>query len=338
MLGYAWRVLTRHRSLWGPTAACALVAAVPGVLVATVLSPSLTALLLSGDPVVAYRLLPDPLVSGGVTGALAWTGIAAATIVILAAWTRLYIAALWISLEERDSGFGTALKVTKSRWRTAFIIHLEALLAVGTVLCATGFLFFIGPTGGGGGTGAFLVITIVLLFRSVVRVASTLALRAATFDNVDHLTSWRRGFEIMHIRRSEALAAWMMLVAIGAALWIGGRLITPVLQETLLAYPYDSGYTTARGTGAAHLCGADRGIPPGAFDRSVDGRLSRRRRPPRNATDTPGIGSGSMDHQGARGAGSARPHRQRDPDRDRCALRAIDGSRASWRRGTRDNP
>ncbi|MPZ70801.1 MAG: hypothetical protein GEU71_14930, partial [Actinobacteria bacterium] len=246
MLGYAWRVLTRHRSLWGPTAACALVAAVPGVLVATVLSPSLTALLLSGDPVVAYRLLPGPLVSGGAPGALAWGGIGVASMAVLAVWTRLYIAALWISLEDRDAGFVTALRDTKSRWGTAFLIHLEALVAVGTVLCATAFLFFIGPTGGGGGTGAFLVITIVLLFRSVVRVASTLALRAATFDDMDHLSSWRRGFEIVHIRRSEALAAWMMLVAIGAALWIGGRLITPVLQETLLAYPHDSGYTTAR--------------------------------------------------------------------------------------------
>ena len=246
MLGYAWRVLTRHRSLWGPTTACALVAALPGVLVATVLSPSLTALLLSGDPVVAYRLLPDPLVSGGITGALAWIGVVATSIVVVAAWTRLYIAALWVSLEDRDTSLRAALKDTKGRWRTAFAIHLEALVAVGTVLCATGFLFFIGPAGGGGGTGAFLVITIVLLFRSVVRVASTLALRAAAFDNVDHQTAWRRGFEIMHIRRSEAIAAWMMLVAIGAALWIGGRLITPVLQETLLAYPHNSGYTTAR--------------------------------------------------------------------------------------------
>lgn len=246
MLGYAWRALTHRRSLWAFATVCALLAALPGSFIATVLSPSLTALLLSGDLEVAYRLLPEPLVSGGSTGAVAWGLVGAASIAVLALWTRLYIAALWTSVEGRDPGFVSALRDTKGRWRTAFLIHLEGLVVLGTVLCASAFLFFIGPTGGGGGTGAFLVITIVLLFRSVVRVASTLALRAATFDGMDHLSAWRRGFEIMEVRRSETLAAWMTLVAVGATLWLGGRLITPVLQETLLAYPHDSGYTVAR--------------------------------------------------------------------------------------------
>lgn len=246
MLGYSWRVLTRKRPLWVPTTICALLTAAPGLLMATVLAVPLTALLLSGDPLVALRLLPGPLNSAGWRGSLSWGLVGVGSLIVLALWTRIYVAALWLSIEERDATFRDALRDTRAHWRTAFLVHLEALVAIGVVVSSVVFLLIIARTGGASGTGVFLAISIVLMFRSVVRVGSTLALRATVFDGMDHLDAWRRGFAIMSERRSETIAAWMTLLAAGAAVWIGGRLITPVLQEITLAYPHDSGYALAR--------------------------------------------------------------------------------------------
>ncbi|HEX2050230.1 MAG TPA: M1 family metallopeptidase, partial [Actinomycetota bacterium] len=88
---------------------------------------------------------------------------------------------------------------------------------------------------------------------AAARVVVTLAARAAVFDGQRAPAAWRRASALVRRRRRDVVAAWMVLASLGAVVWIGGRLLSPVLQDTALAYPHDSAYAAGRELGHALL-------------------------------------------------------------------------------------
>ncbi len=245
MLGYAWRLITRRRALWFPTTVLAALAGLPGLLAATFFAAPVTALLLAGDPLAAVDLLPGPLSEAAASGIVAWVGVGVGALALLAIWTRIYVVALWLS-REGDASLREAFGATRSRWGPAYLVYLEGLVAIGVVVGAVLFLMILTPEAAGGSFGVFFSIGTVVAIRSVIRIVMSLSLRACTLGGEPHLDAWRTGVSILRERRSESIAAWMTLMAAGVGIWIGGRLISPVLQDTLFAFPSDSGYGYAR--------------------------------------------------------------------------------------------
>jgi hypothetical protein len=247
MLAYARRVLVDRPALWGPTAACALLGGLPGTLAATVLAAPLLALLLTGDPVLAFTLLPDPLTEAG-SGVIAWTGVAIAGALTLAIWSRLYAMAVWTSDERNEPGIRRARAATASSYRTVFVLYLQALGLIGGVAAV---LALVAILAGGGPTG-FATVTVitaaavVVTVRTIVRIFLTLAIRAAVLDGRRGHSAWQKARAVASERRREVTAAWIVLVALGASLWITGRLITPILQATAFDYPSGSVYSLTR--------------------------------------------------------------------------------------------
>jgi hypothetical protein len=88
--------------------------------------------------------------------------------------------------------------------------------------------------------------SILFAGRVIVRVVLTLAIRSAVLEGTPARRSWAKGIEIVRERRRDAVAAWVALVAAGAAVWIGGRLIAPILQDTALDFPSGSAYVAYR--------------------------------------------------------------------------------------------
>jgi hypothetical protein len=244
VLPYAWKCLSGRSSLWLPALGCALILAAPGVVVATFLAVPAVSLAVTGDPALALSLLPDPLRGGG--SIPAWAGISLAVALLMMLYARLYSVALWASHAEHDPGVGAAWRGSRPRWRSVLFLYLQGYGAVALALAALGGLviFSGGPALSVG--DVFIAGSLIVLARTVVRVVLTIALRAAILDDLRGRTAWRQAFALLRRRRSDAVAAWVSLLAAGVAVWIGGRLVSPVLQETSLAYPAGSSYTLLR--------------------------------------------------------------------------------------------
>jgi hypothetical protein len=244
MLGYAWRTLTRRPSLWPPALALALMAAIPGSIAALFLARPGTGLLVSGDLVLAARLLPPGLraplpvvLAGAVVGAL----------VALCVWSRIYAAAVWASSLGNDTALAAGWRATRSEWRSVALLYAQVwgAVAVGVALVVALVLAGASP-----GTG-LLLLSLVIVARTVLRVGLTVAVRVAVFEGESGRRAWRRAREMIAERRTDATALWVALLACGVGIWIGGRLIAPVVQETALDYAAGTVHTFARE--GAHL-------------------------------------------------------------------------------------
>lgn len=247
MLGYAWRVTTGRPPLWLPAAVCALIAALPGAIVAAALLVPATALLLTADVELGLRLLPAPL-SGGPGAPLAWAGAGLAAVALGVAWFRLYCAALMLSDERTEPSVRAAMRATKSSWPRALVVQVEGLVLIAVSALVLALLAMPAASGLG---GILVSAGLLLMARAVIRAAVTLALRAIVLDGRAHRDAWHTALSILSTRRGDALAAWMVLLAAGVAVWIGGRLVTPALQETAFVYP--AGSTRALGREAVQL-------------------------------------------------------------------------------------
>jgi hypothetical protein len=243
MLGYALRCVRERPALWVPALILALLAAIPGALVATLLAPSATALLLTGDASVARALLPRSV------DAAPWA--AAAAVAVAFVWIRLVNLLVWCSDDRKPATLADAWRGTRRLWWKAFVLYAEAQMAVvAVILLLLSIALFAAPAQIAA-LVTFAAVAIAIAARAVVRVALNLALRAAVLDGATHGESWRAARRVLGARKHEAVAGWIALVAAGVALWIGGRLVTPVLQDTALEYGHESTATVFRE--AAHV-------------------------------------------------------------------------------------
>ncbi|MGH2787501.1 MAG: M1 family metallopeptidase [Actinomycetota bacterium] len=242
MFDYAWRLLKTRRSLWVPAAGCALLAAVPGSLIAIFFALPVMVLVLRGDPVLALELAPGPFDRP----AVAVTGAVAMLAVGLAVWSRLYAAAVWASDDRNDPGVLRAFRASRRKWLRVFALYsfvycvlIAAAAAVAVLIAATADASAVLTLG-------FVAGSILLIGRVILRVALTLAVRSVVLEGTSPKQSWSKALSVLRHRRREAVAVWVSLVAAGAAVWIGGRLIAPILQDTALDFPSGSGYVAYR--------------------------------------------------------------------------------------------
>ena len=244
MLPYAWKCLTGRSSLWLPALGCAFILTAPGVVIATFLAAPAVSLAVTGDPALALSLLPDGL--KGSESILAWAGIALAAAFATTLYARLYSVALWASRAENEPGLGAAWRGSRHRWRTVLWLYLQGYSAFVVGFAALAALVIASAGGTLSISDVFIAGSFALIARSVVRIALTLAVRAAILDDARGRAAWGRALAILRDRRADAVAAWVSLLAAGVAVWMGGRLVSPVLQETSLAYPARSSYTLLR--------------------------------------------------------------------------------------------
>jgi hypothetical protein len=242
MLQYGWRLLNSRGALWIFGLGCALLAALPGALAGTLLATPVVAFLLTGNPLLALSLLPGLNVGAGPAVAV-WVGIGLAVLCGLCVWSRLYTAAVWGSDDSNDAGIAAAIAATRGRWRRVVRIYVESGLLLVCVVVPLASLAFasgaLGPT-------AIFVLVVVLAARSLIRVTTTLAIRASVLDLARDRDAWRKAVGLLRERRADAAAVWIALLGIGAAMWLGGRLISPVLQDTAFDYPAISSYAAFR--------------------------------------------------------------------------------------------
>ena len=244
MLPYAWKCLTGRTSLWLPALGCALLVAAPGVVIATFLAVPAVALAVSGNLALAISLLPDLLKGAGAIPV--WIGILLGVVVLAALYARLYSIALWGSHADNDPGVGAAWRGSRQHWRSVLLLYAQGygVVVAAIVVLGGAILFSGGPALSVG--DVFVVGSLMLIARTLVRVALTIAVRAAVLDGLRGRAAWRRAVDLLRQRRADAVAAWVSLLAAGVAIWIGGRLVSPVLQETSLAYPAGSSYALLR--------------------------------------------------------------------------------------------
>jgi hypothetical protein len=244
MLQYAWQTLTSRGSLWLPALGCALLAAVPGALAGTVFAAPVVAFVLTGNPLLALSLLPDGF-TGGAAATVAWIGVGVTLLAALCVWSRFYAAAVWISDPSKEPGFAAALRETRDRWRAVAGVYVQSgLLLVCVLVPAAALAFAAGGVSTGG--AALLLVAVALGARTLIRITATLAIRATVLDTADSRSAWRQAVGVMKKRRGDTAAVWIGLVAIGAAVWMGGRLISPILQDTAFDYPAGSSYAALR--------------------------------------------------------------------------------------------
>ena len=245
MLSFAWHRVSERPTMWVVAAACALLLAVPGALAATHLATPFVALLLTGDVGLAMTLLPEPL--SGSSAPAGWAAVAIAAVIALLIWSRLFAAGVWVSAPgEEPAGLRAALHATRVEWRSVALLYLQSYVVIAALIVGV-LAAGLAVAGGEGFTAMGLfAIGVVALLRSAVRVTATTAIRAAVLDGCNSSASWRRALEILRERRTDAAAVWFALVASGAAVWMGGRLISPVLQDTALEYPATTRYAVTR--------------------------------------------------------------------------------------------
>ena len=244
MFPYARQMLARRPLLVSCLVCSALIALGPLAL-ATVLAPAVAGLLLTGELSVAGHLLPEPLAAG--SGPL-WIGAAAGLFSALGLWCRIYSVAVWDSDDRHSSGFRSSWIATRAHWRRVFLLYLQAYAALAIVIALFGgILLFTGRGPAGGIVTALLAgAGIILAIRTVLRIGLSLAIRSALFDGTSSAASWRAGRHLMRERRRDVAAAWIFLLAIGASLWFGGRLLSPILQDTAMSFPNGSAYAWGR--------------------------------------------------------------------------------------------
>jgi hypothetical protein len=243
VLGYAADILKARRELWPPALLLTLIAGAPGALVATLLAPAATTLLLTADPVVALHVLPEPWRTGD---PLAWGATVLGLLAVGLLWVRLYLLLLWISDVRKSGGLAAAWRATRPGWRRGLALYAEAQAAVLLVFALFLVPVFTFASSDVALLAAFGATFVAFVLRAAIRVALTMALRGVALDGCRHVDAWKEARAVLRERRRDAVAAWVTLAAAGVAVWIGGRLITPVLQDTALRYGHASPSTFLR--------------------------------------------------------------------------------------------
>jgi hypothetical protein len=258
VFSYARRLLAHRPALWAAALGCAALLAIPGAVVAILLVPPTTMLLLTGDPLLAADVIPEEVArTGWLVPALI---VAPAALTLL--YNRLYAVLLWESDEERPAGWRASWRSTRRIWLKVLALNalLWATLVVAIALVAGATVLALA---GSAGAATLMLLTgtgVVLVIRTIGRILVTLAARAAILEDRAMLEAWRSARASLKDRRRHIVAAWASLLALGVAAWIGGRFITPILQDTALDFPLLSPYLFARE--AAQLAFA---IPVEAF-------------------------------------------------------------------------
>lgn len=241
MLAAARNVLVSRPGLWLAAAACTLLAAIPQALVVTLGAAGGVAFLLTGDAGLALAVWEEtPGLSSGLLAAGAALLVAGFLV-----WVRLYAIAILMSRPGEATRWTEARTSTRGAWRRVAWMHLQsyaALLLVAAVVAVTAASA--GPASFG--TLILLGALVFAVIRTVVRIVLSVALRAAVLDGLPSLMAWRTGARFVRAARHEVAITWVGLVAIGVSVWIGGRLITPALQDTAYDYPSTSAYELAR--------------------------------------------------------------------------------------------
>ena len=241
MLAAARQVLVTRPGLWAAAGLCAVLAALPVAAAVTVGAAGGVAFLLTGDPALALDiwertpgLSPEILAGGAVALAVGFV-----------LWVRLYAIAICLSRTEGTTSWREARATTSRTWRTVLLMQVQAyaVLAVAAVVLAL-VLAVTGPAAFG--TLILLGALAFAVFRTIFRIVLSVAQRAAVFDGLPSLQAWRSAARYVRARRHDVAITWVGLIAIGVSFWIGGRLVTPVLQDTAFDYPSTSGYELGR--------------------------------------------------------------------------------------------
>ena len=246
MIDYVRTCLTsapRARTLWATGFALATLSALPVALAATLLAPSAAALLFTGDLALAFSLAPG---GEGLPGGV-WAPVLVGLVAGVLLWGRVYAVAVWASDEANDGGLRTSLQATRGVWKTVTALYFHYGLAMGGLFACAFAPTLVGDPQSASPTIGLLLIALGL--RTVIRIVLTLGIRAAVLEGLAGRAAWRKGWALLGARRGNVLAAWSTLVALGLTVWIGGRLLSPVLQDTALDYPGSSAYALAREAG-----------------------------------------------------------------------------------------
>jgi Peptidase family M1 domain len=241
---YARECLATRPAVWVAALPCAFLVAVPTALVTTALAPAVVSLLFTADLSLAFGLLPRLISSNPGNGILVTCLGMLGTILGAALYSRFFSVAVWASDDRNDNGFRAAWEATRRSWRPVLALNVLAGMASVALL---GVILL--PVGAGGAAVSTMTLTGLagaLAVRSFLRVLLTLAARHAVLETCGAGNALRRARLLLAARRHEAVAAWCALVALGGAVWIGGRLLSPVLQDTAFDYPSTSGYAVAR--------------------------------------------------------------------------------------------
>ena len=249
MFGHARKCLEGRPLLWGAAAACAVLAALPGTFVAVALATPLTALALSADPVLVGSLLPGPL-GAGWAGWWSWALLALVVGAGTALWARIYAVAVHQTGETVEGSSWTA---TRTSWKTVLLLQVHAWLAlIAIVAVVTVGLVALSVVATETATLLGLAAALaILVFRILLRIVWSLAVRAAVFDGATSRAAWSLGRARLKETSRDAAAAWVALLAAGVTVWLTGRFVSPILQDTALQFPPGSRFNLARE--AAHL-------------------------------------------------------------------------------------
>ncbi|HEV2756973.1 MAG TPA: M1 family metallopeptidase [Actinomycetota bacterium] len=241
MLAAARNVLVSRPGLWLAAGTCTLLAALPQALIVTLGAAGGVAFLLTGDPGLALAVWKQtPGLSPGVLGAAAVALVAGFLV-----WARLYAIAILMSRPEEAVAWGEARAATGRLWWRVAGMHLQSYVVLAL---AAAVLAVAAASAGPASFGTLLLLGAVAfaLARAFLRIVLSIALRAAVLDGLPSLLAWRTAGRFVRAVRHEVAITWVGLVVIGVSVWIGGRLITPVLQDTAYDYPSTSAYEIAR--------------------------------------------------------------------------------------------
>jgi hypothetical protein len=241
MLPAARNVLVTRPALWAAAAVCTLLVAIPQALLATAGAAGAVAFLLTGDAGLALEIwerAPGSSPAAAAAGAVALAGG-------FVLWARLYAVAIALSRTEASVGWREAALATRGRWRRVALMHLHVYLTLAAAALLLGLAAAVaGPSAFG--TLVLLAAGAFLLARTLLRIVLSIALRAVVLEDAGVMAAWRGAAGFVREKRHDVAVAWVGLVAIGVSIWIAGRLITPVLQDTAYDYPATSGYEAGR--------------------------------------------------------------------------------------------
>lgn len=241
MLAAARKTLLERPALWVAAALCVLLTALPQAALATWGAAGGVAFLLTGDAALALEIwkrtpgLSPPVVAVG----------AIAVVAGFALWARLYAVAIALSRPEEALGWRDAVRTTRGLWRRVAVMHLHSYL---TLAVAALVLALAAATVGPAAFGSMVFVAAGVFFiaRTLLRIVLSMGLRTILFEGATVGRAWRSAAALFQARRHELAIAWVGVVSIGVSVWIAGRLITPVLQDTAYDYPATSGYEAAR--------------------------------------------------------------------------------------------
>ena len=241
MLAAARKVLVTRPGLWVAAGICALLAAIPQAVAVTFGAAGGVAFLLTGDSALAAEIWE---LTPGVSPEL--VGVGAVLLVAgFLVWVRLYAMAIWMSRPDEGLSWSEARAATTRSWRRVAVMHLQSYVLLWIVAA----VLFLGASAAGPASFGTLVLLAGVGFalgRALVRIVLSVALRAAVVDGLPSVMAWRTGARFVRASRRDVAITWVGLLAIGVSVWIAGRLITPVLQDTAYSYPSTSPYEIAR--------------------------------------------------------------------------------------------